>query len=82
MDFEVKRESSYMEMIVTNSNNALGADVSVNSGLLNRKEAAGLAIELIYTAERLLPAITGDIENRLREARSELRDYLNKGETQ
>jgi hypothetical protein len=68
MDFQfnVKRNSTYMELIVTTNN------VDISSGLLDEQESIDLAKELIYAAEQLLPAGTGEIENRLSDAREDL----------
>ena len=65
-DFSVQRNSTYMELIIKTTN------VNASSGLLDEKEAIDLAKELIYAAEQLLPAGTGDIEYRLCEAREDL----------
>ena len=65
-DFSVKRNSTYMELIVKTDN------VNASSGLLDEKESIDLAKELIYAAEQLLPAGTGEIERRLCEAREDL----------
>ena len=65
-DFFVERNATYMELIVRTRS------VNVSSGLLDEKESIDLAKELIYAAEQLLPAETGDIERRLYEAREDL----------
>ena len=64
--FDVKRNSTYMELIVTTGN------VNASSGLLDEQESIALAKELIYAAEQLLPAGTGEVERRLCEAREDL----------
>ena len=64
--FDVRRNSTYMELVITTDN------VNASSGLLDEQESISLAKELIYAAEQLLPAGTGDIERRLCEAREDL----------
>jgi len=66
MDFEVKRNSTYMELIITCEN------VRATTGLLDEKESIDIAKDLIFAAERLLPAGTGEIEHGLRLAREKL----------
>ena len=65
-DFSVKRNTRYLELIVKTDN------VTASSGLLDEKESIDLAKELIYTAEQLLPAGTGDIGKRLCKAMEDL----------
>lgn len=65
-EFNVKRNSTYMELVITTDN------VKASSGLLDEQESINLAKELIYAAERLLPTGTGEIEFRLCEARNDL----------
>ena len=65
-NFSVKRNSTYMELIITTDN------VNASSGLLDERESVDLAKELVYAAEQLLPAGTGDVERRLCEAREDL----------
>ena len=64
--FDVKRNSTYLELIVTTDN------IQASSGLLNETESVEMARELIYTAERLLPAGCGEIEHRLSVEREKL----------
>jgi hypothetical protein len=66
MDFEVKRDSPYNELIIRHEN------IVASTGLLDKKESIDIARELIYTAEQLLPAGTEDIEDQLRLAREKL----------
>jgi len=65
-NFDVKRNSMYMELTVITDN------VNASSGLLDKQESIDLAKELIYAAEQLLPAETGEIEARLCKAREDL----------
>jgi len=65
-DFSVKRNTRYIELIVKTDN------VTASIGLLDEEESIDLAKKLIYTAEQLLPAGTGDIEKRLCKARADL----------
>ena len=65
-DFSIRRNSTYMELIITMDN------VNASSGLLDERESVDLAKELVYAAEQLLPAGTGDVEKRLCEAREDL----------
>ena len=66
ISFDVKRNSTYLELIVTTDN------VHASSGLLDEIESAEMAKELIYTAERLLPSGYGEIEHRLSVVRKKL----------
>lgn len=66
MEFNVKRNSTYLELIVTCEN------VNASTGLLDEKESVAVAKELIYAAEQLLPAGTGEIEHQLSLAREKL----------
>ena len=49
VEFEVKRNSTYMELKIK------GDNLDYSSGLLDEKESVDLARELIYAAEQLLP---------------------------
>lgn len=66
MEFNVKRNSTYLELVVTCEN------VNATTGLLDEKESVTVAKELIYAAEQLLPAGTGAIEHQLSSAREKL----------
>lgn len=67
LTFEVRRNSTYMELIIFEDN-----FTRASSGLLDEQESIDLAKELIYAAEQLLPARTGEIEQALAEARERL----------
>ena len=67
IEFSVQRHSKYLELVVT----AEGYR-SISSGLLDENEAKEYAKELIYAAEKLLPAGTGDVEFRLYKACEDL----------
>ncbi len=66
MIFKVRRIATYMELIVD-----IG-DVRVSSGLLDELESINLAKDLIFTAEQLLPAGTGESEFNLSKIREGL----------
>uniref|UniRef100_A0A6M3LUY3 Uncharacterized protein n=1 Tax=viral metagenome TaxID=1070528 RepID=A0A6M3LUY3_9ZZZZ len=55
-----------MELVVSTNN------ANMDSGLLDEEECIQLAIELIYAAEQLLPAGTGEIQHNLSVEREKL----------
>ena len=57
MNIEIKRNSKYIELIITAEN------VNYSSGLLDESECIEMAKKLIYAAECLMP--NSDIENNL-----------------
>ena len=69
LNFQIRRRSGYMELTVLTDT----VDASyVDSGLLDETECIQLAIELIYAAEQLLPAGTGEIQHNLSVEREKL----------
>ena len=66
IEFSVQSHSKYLEFVVT------AEGYRISSGLLDENEAKEYAKELIYAAEKLLPAGTGDVEFRLYKAREDL----------
>jgi len=66
IEFDVKRNSTYLELIITADN------VRASSGLLDEKESVEMARELIYAAGKLLPAGYGEPEHRLSRIREDL----------
>ena len=66
MKINIRQISNYAEMeIITN-------DIVYTTGLLNEKESTGLAKELIYAAEMLLPNSLDSHESKLSQVREDL----------
>ena len=59
MEFDVKRNSIYLELTVKCDN------VNASTGLLSEDEAINVAKELIFAAEQLLPASADKIQYQL-----------------
>jgi len=66
IEFNVRCTSPYNELTIS------AGLVSMSSGLLDRNESVKMAQELIYAAERLLPAEQGEAEAKLCEIREVL----------
>ena len=66
IEFNVKSNQKYLELLIDSSN------MNYSTGLMDENEAIELAVELIYTAECLLPYKFVEIERALEIAREKL----------